>query len=209
LSAIYKINALLLFIAGTQANMMSLSMKCEYIPNMITVLRLILIPPIIIYLLLAEYRVAFFLFFIASLTDAIDGYLARKYHWVTRWGSIVDPLADKTLMILTFLTLGYLGVIPLVLLIVVILRDVIIVGGGVAYHFLIGSYEFKPTLISKCNTFLQILLIILLMFEQAFRVLPLGFIHLLMILVFFTNIMSLLDYVIVWGMKAWHHTHHQ
>jgi cardiolipin synthase (CMP-forming) len=186
---------------------MSLSMKCEYIPNMITLLRLILIPPIIIYLLLAEYREAFFLFFIASLTDAIDGYLARKYHWVTRWGSIVDPLADKILMILTFLTLGYLGIIPCVLLIIVILRDVIIVGGGIAYHFLIGAYEFKPTLISKCNTFLQILLIILLMFEQAFRILPLNFIDLLMIAVFFTNLISLFDYVIVWGMKAWHQTH--
>lgn len=178
-------------------------MRPEYIPNSITILRLILIPPIIFSLLFDRYKLAFSLFCIAGFTDAIDGYLARKFHWISRWGSMVDPLADKLLMAMTFLTLGYIHVVPLWLLITVVLRDVIIVSGGVAYHLLIGTYEFKPSLISKCNTFLQIMLIILLMFQLAFTLIPVFILVLLMKLVFITSLVSLIDYMIVWGYKAW------
>jgi len=178
-------------------------MRAEYIPNIITVLRLILIPPIILTLLFAKYRYAFYFFLIAGLTDAIDGYLARKFHWISRFGSMIDPVADKLLMVLTFLTLSYIHVMPLWLLITVVLREIIIVAGGVTYHFLIGAYEFKPTLISKCNTFLQILLIILVMFHLAFALIPSFLLGLMMKLVFITSIVSLADYVIVWSIKAW------
>ena len=178
-------------------------MRPEYIPNIITILRLVLIPPIIITLVLAKYRFAFTLFFIAGITDAVDGYLARRFQWISRWGAMVDPIADKFLMVLTFLTLGYIQVIPLWLLLMVVIRDLVIISGGIAYHFIIGVYEFKPTLISKCNTFLQITLVILLMFQLAFTLVPVFIITLLMQLVFLTSIISLIDYIVVWGMKAW------
>ena len=137
------------------------------------------------------------------MTDAVDGYLARRFHWISRWGAMVDPIADKFLMVLTFLTLGYIHAIPLWLLLTVVIRDIVIIAGGVAYHFVIGVYEFKPTLISKCNTFLQIIFVILIMFQLAFTVIPLFIINLLMHLVFITSVISLIDYVFVWGMKAW------
>lgn len=178
-------------------------MRREYIPNIITVIRLMLISPIVITLLMREYRLAFILFFIAGLTDAVDGYLARRFHWISRFGSMIDPIADKFLLILTFLTLGYLQIIPVWLLLIVVLRDLMLVAGGITYHVLIGAYEFQPTLISKCNTFFQITLIILLMFEQTFHVLPLEYIHSLMVLVFLTSLISLVDYLVVWGIKAW------
>jgi len=178
-------------------------MKREYIPNIITIFRLILITPIVVSLVMGYYRLAFYLFTIAGITDAVDGYLARRFKWISRWGAMVDPVADKLLMVMTFLTLGYIRIIPLWLLATVVLRDIIIVLGGMAYHFLIGAYEFKPSLISKCNTFLQIILIIALVFQLAFTVIPEFMINLLMILVFLTSIVSLVDYVIVWGLKAW------
>lgn len=181
-------------------------MRPEYIPNVITFLRLLLIPPIIISLLVAKYRLGFFLFCFAGFTDAIDGYLARRFQWMSRFGAMVDPVADKLLIVLTFLTLGFIGAVPLWLLITVVLRDIVIVAGGTIYHFWIGEYEFKPTWISKCNTFLQILLIIVLMFQSAYwqynLISPLA-LKALMILVFVTSVVSLFDYVIVWGLKAW------
>lgn len=181
-------------------------MRPEYIPNIITFLRLILIPPIIVSLIIAKYRLGFLLFCIAGFTDAIDGYLARRFHWISRFGAMIDPIADKLLIVLTFLTLAYIGAVPLWLLVTVALRDIVIVAGGAIYHFYIGEYEFKPTWISKCNTFLQILLIILLMFQWAYwehHWISSSTINALMILVFITSVVSLLDYVIVWGLRAW------
>lgn len=178
-------------------------MKSEYIPNIITIFRLILITPIVVSLIMGHYYLAFILFTIAGFTDAVDGYLARRFQWISRWGAMVDPVADKLLMMMTFLTLGYIKIIPLWLLITVVLRDVMIVLGGMAYHFMIGAYEFKPSLISKCNTFLQIILVIALVFQLAFTVIPGFMINLLMILVFLTSVISLVDYIIVWGIKAW------
>lgn len=159
--------------------------------------------PIFAGLLTNKYELAFWLFAIAGFTDAVDGYLARRFKWISRWGAMVDPVADKLLMAVTFLTLGYIDAVPLSLLLIVVSRDIIIVVGGMAYHFIIGEYEFQPSKISKCNTFLQITLIITLMFQLAYTVLPEGFVHLLMTLVYITSIVSLSDYLIVWGLKAW------
>jgi Phosphatidylglycerophosphate synthase len=180
-------------------------MRPEYIPNIITILRLVLIGPIIFTLLMAEYRLSFCLFLIAGITDAVDGYLARRFHWISRWGAMVDPLADKLLMVITFLTLGYLGVFPLWLLIMVVIREVVIVSGGTLYHFLIGEYEFVPTRISKVNTCLQIILTTLLMFTLSFPIIPIWFLEILMGIVFLTSLISLLDYIWVWGRRAWLH----
>jgi cardiolipin synthase len=181
-------------------------MRPEYIPNIITVLRLILIGPIIFTLLMGEYRWAFCLFLIAGITDAVDGYLARRFHWISRWGAMVDPVADKLLMVTTFLTLGYLGVFPLWLLAMVVIREIVIVSGGTLYHFLIGEYEFSPTRISKLNTCLQIIFTTLLLFALSFPIIPTWFLDCLMVAVFFTSLISLLNYMWVWGHRAWIHS---
>lgn len=178
------------------------TMRREYIPNIITILRLILIGPIVASLVLGRYPAACWLFIIAGLTDAVDGYLARKFQWISRFGAMVDPVADKLLMISTFLTLGFIGVIPWWLIVMVVARDVIIVTGGVIYHFLIGAYEFAPSRISKLNTFLQIILIILLMLHIGFQWLPWSMLNALMIGVFCTSALSLCHYLWVWGWKA-------
>lgn len=177
-------------------------MRYAIIPNIITLLRFFLIIPIIWSLLTHCNKQAFFLFSFAGLTDAIDGYLARRFQWHSRWGSLADPIADKLLMISTCLTLAYLSVFPLLLLAVIILRDLIIVSGAACYHYLKGPYECKPSWLSKCNTFLQITLIMVLLFHHAFEILPAVLIQGLMAAVYFTSIASLLNYVFVWGRKA-------
>ncbi len=181
-------------------------MRREYIPNIITLFRLMLISPIVCTLLIHQYRIAFILFFIAGLTDAVDGYLARRFHWISRWGAIVDPLADKLLMVSTFLTLGYLGVFPLWLLAMIVIREIVIVSGGTLYHLLIGEYEFSPTYISKINTCLQIILTTLLVFNLSFPIISPQLLHILMITVFSTSLISLIDYMWVWGRRAWLHS---
>lgn len=178
------------------------SLRKEYIPNIITILRLVLIGPIVASLVLGRYPMACWLFIIAGLTDAVDGYLARRFQWISRFGAMVDPVADKLLMISTFLTLGLIGIIPWWLIVMVVARDVIIVAGGVIYHFLIGEYEFAPSKLSKLNTFLQIILIILLMLHIGFQWLPWSWLNALMIGVFCTSALSLGHYLWVWGWKA-------
>jgi cardiolipin synthase len=180
-------------------------MRPEYIPNIITIVRLILVGPIVFGLLTRHYHMAFWLFVIAGLTDAIDGYLARRFKWISRWGAMVDPLADKLLMVSTFLTLGYLGIFPLWLLIMVVIRELVIVIGGVVYHFWIGAYDFVPTRISKLNTCLQIILIIGLMFNLSYAIIPMKLINSMMLMVFVTSLVSLIDYIWVWGRRAWLH----
>lgn len=180
-------------------------MNAAYIPNLITVLRLLLVTPIVVGLLTHHYPLAFWLFMVAGLTDAIDGYLARRFQWISRFGAMVDPLADKLLMVATFLTLGYLGILPLWLLTMVILRELVIVIGAVLYHLLIGEYDFIPTRISKVNTCLQIVLIIGFMFNLSYNIIPGTVMKILMGLVFITSFLSLTDYMWVWGQRAWRH----
>lgn len=177
----------------------------EYIPNIITVLRLLLVGPIVVSMYLVDYRLAFYLFIVAGVTDAVDGYLARRFHWISRFGAMVDPLADKLLMMSSYFTLAYLDQIPVSLLAMVLIRDVVIVTGGVCYHFLIGQYEFRPRIFSKLNTFLQVSLVILLLMHLAHGVIPILWLNILMDVVFATTLISMLDYVFVWGKKALNH----
>jgi len=180
-------------------------MSPEYIPNIVTILRLFLVGPLVFTMSMKEYKVALFLFIIAGLTDAVDGYLARRFHWISRFGAMVDPLADKLLMMSSFFVLAYLDQIPIWLLAIVLIRDAVIVTGGVCYHFLIGQYEFKPRLLSRVNTFLQIILIVCILFNNSYYLLKEYWIVGLTYLVFFTSLISMLEYVWIWGGRALRH----
>lgn len=127
------------------------------IPNTLTLLRIVLVVPFAVLLLQQEFIIALVLLMIAGFTDGLDGFLARYFRWRTPFGSIADPVADKILLVTTYVCLGWLGQIPLWLVVVVVGRDVIIFSGSIAYWFLVGRYEGKPTLISKLCTFCQIL----------------------------------------------------
>lgn len=158
--------------------------------------------PVVLLMLDKQFDWALLLFFIAGLSDGLDGYLAKRNHWESRLGSILDPLADKLLLVSSFVVLGWLGYIPVWLVFVVLLRDFLIVLGGVSYHVKIGEYEMTPTVVSKINTFCQIVLVLAIVFSLGFYTLPDQMIQFLIYTVLATTLLSGADYVWVWGKKA-------
>jgi len=131
------------------------------LPNLITVLRILLIYPFVLALLHGEPGTALVLFAVAGISDGLDGFLAKRFGWTSRLGAVLDPIADKLLLLAAYLTLGWLALLPSWLIALVVLRDVVIVGGAVSYYRLFGEYDMEPLLISKFNTVCQVALVVL------------------------------------------------
>jgi cardiolipin synthase (CMP-forming) len=126
------------------------------IPNLITLGRILLVPIVVWAILSGTMWIAFVLFLAAGVSDAIDGYLAKRFKMTTVLGAYLDPLADKALIVSIYLTLGIGGEIPRWLVILVVSRDILIVG-GIILAWLVGSpFKIKPLLVSKLNTVAQI-----------------------------------------------------
>jgi cardiolipin synthase len=123
--------------------------------NQITLLRIILIPVFIITLIEGSPYWPVIIFTFTVLTDAIDGFVARKRNEKTKLGSFLDPLADKMLMFASFITLVYLKVVPLWVFVVTISRDVVILAGWLIIYFITDSLEIKPRLLGKITTIVQ------------------------------------------------------
>lgn len=164
---------------------------------------MVLLIPIIIALITGSYTIAFYLFIVAGVSDCLDGLLARRFGWTSRYGAIVDPLADKLLLISTFITLGYLGQIPTWLVSIVIGRDVWIITGAFAYHFFVGQLEFNPSQLSKYNTFFQILLVVLTVSNLSVLKISPFLLQRLIELIAVFSLLSFLDYTWIWGYRTW------
>ena len=146
---------------------------------------------------------ALVIFFLASATDAFDGFLARHYNWRTRLGAIADPLADKALLITAYLMLVLTDVLPAWLFWLVLGRDLLIVCGGLAFHYGVGRFEMQPSLPGKLNTLIQILValaIIILLADLPMQpwVMDVG-----ILLVAASAIFSGAHYIGVWSLRAW------
>lgn len=178
-------------------------MTVRDIPNIITILRIGLVIPVVMALLQKNFLLAVLLYTVAGLSDALDGYLAKRYDCVSRLGSILDPLADKMLLVGTYVALALLGLLPVWLVFVVVGRDIVILAGALAYHLLIGEYELSPTVISKINTFSQILLgLVIVLAAAGLYALPVRVIDWLVYLVLATTIVSGVDYIWTWAARA-------
>ncbi len=126
------------------------------LPNLITVLRLFAVP-VVIWTILAGYlQAAFWIFLAAGISDAIDGYLARKWEQRTELGAYLDPVADKALLVSIFITLSMVELIPVWLAIAVVSRDLMIIGAVILSWLLDHPIKIKPLWISKLNTVAQI-----------------------------------------------------
>ena len=137
------------------------------IPNFLSLLRIILVPFVVIFLIQGLYGKALFTFTLAGLTDALDGTLARLLNRQTVLGSYLDPIADKLLLTASFVTLSILGIIPSWLTVIVISRDFIILLGIAILSMISIPYVIKPAIIGKITTALQIGTIFLALLFQA------------------------------------------
>lgn len=171
-------------------------LKIRHLPNIISFARIFLVAPFVYYFLNAHYTIAFYIFMIAGASDGFDGLLARYFHWTSRLGSFVDPIADKFLMITTYSLLAWHGSIPLWLFAIVILRDVIILSGVGGVVYILGDVDIEPNIVSKMNTGFQVLLAAFLLFELSYTDLPDVFIHTLMGLLVTTSVLSVTGYFI-------------
>ena len=178
-------------------------MKKRDIPNIISILRIVLVVPIAFYLWNQNYLTALLLFLIGGLSDGLDGFLARRYKWETDLGVILDPMGDKLMMLTAYLLLGWHHLLPWWLVGLVISRDLIIVFGTLLYRKFIGVAKLKALFISKLNTVFQILLVLSIMFAQVIE-LNVLIVDSLLWLVVVTTLMSGYAYINEWGRRAWH-----
>ncbi len=171
------------------------------IPNLLTGLRFLLVPVMVWLLLKGQFWLALGVFMVMGLSDGLDGFLAKRFGWTTKLGEFMDPLADKTMLVSAYITLGWLGLIPKWLVIVVIARDVIILAGAAAYHFVIHHLQMDPSLISKINTLVQILLVLGEIVAKL-ELLPTDILKYLMALTLFTTVISGVSYIVEWSARA-------
>ncbi len=160
------------------------------IPNSITLGRIVLVPLVVWLIITHEMQAAFLLFLLAGLSDAADGFLAKRYNWDTELGAYLDPIADKALLVSIYVTLGLAAQLPAWLVIAVVSRDILIVGAVVLSWMLSRPMSMQPLLISKANTFSQIVLAGLVLAELG---LGLGFEAFVEFLVWVTGTLTILS----------------
>lgn len=174
----------------------------QYLPNGLTFLRLVLAVPLGVLILRGDFGAALVVGLFAGITDALDGFFARRLDAFTRFGAALDPIADKTLITVTFLSLASLELIPWYLAGAVIARDLVIVAGAACYYKMIGPFEFEATRLSKANMFVQISFCVLVLFMQVVDWIPPIAMLAGMVAVLFIAAASGFDYVMSWTIKA-------
>ncbi len=174
----------------------------RHIPNLICILRMVLVWPIVTALIEGRYTMALVLVGVAGFSDGLDGYLAKRFGWQSRLGGLLDPLADKLLLVSAFVTVTYLGLVPVWLTAVIVIRDIVIVTGGLIYQIIVAPVRPEPSKASKLNTAAQLLFLGGVIAHQAFGLPGAPVLVLLGSVVFVTACVSGLDYVIRWSRKA-------
>ncbi len=177
-------------------------MALRDIPNLITFMRMVLVLPVVWALLEREFALAFFLFGIAGFSDALDGFLAKRYNWTSEMGGWLDPVADKLLLVTSFIALGYLQLIPVWLVVMALIRDLIIFSGALAYHYLVKKFEGEPSVLSKLNTLLQIMLVVVVVFSAWTGWPDDGVIALGVWAVAAVVVASGVQYIVVWSKRS-------
>lgn len=178
-------------------------MTRQDIPNVISGIRVLLVAPVIYFLLHKNYHVALGLFIVAGLSDALDGFLAKRYDWTSQLGSFLDPLADKLLLVSCFSVCVLTGLMPIWLFVLILLRDLIVAFGALAYHFVVEEFNGTPPFSSKLNTTFQIVYLVMLISSEGVVAIPTGWIEFVLYAVAATTTISGLEYIWVWGFKAW------
>lgn len=178
----------------------------RFIPNALCIVRMLLVIPVAWLLLRHEFWLTVWVFAFAAFTDGLDGFIAKRCGWTSELGKILDPLADKILLVGVFITLAVIGLVPAWLAAIAVSRDVIISAGAITYNALYGDPRGNPTWISKLNTLCQVGYVMLIVGTQAVQIFPQSLVEVALTvlgaLVFVTTIVSGIDYVLTYSFKA-------
>ena len=172
------------------------------IPNLLTVFRFFLVYPIVISILEQNYNLTLFFFFLAGISDFLDGYLARKFSWESRFGKVFDPISDKVLVIATLISLSLVDEITIYLTVFLLSRDLFIIVGVILSSLLIDNYEIKPYFSGKFNSFILMTYLGFVILEVTFGFVPILFLNFLMGTLILTSIYSVIEYLNYPGRKV-------
>jgi cardiolipin synthase (CMP-forming) len=167
----------------------------RHIPNLICLLRIALIWPTIDALYAGDYWNALLLVFICAVSDGLDGWLAKRFNWQSHLGKILDPLADKLLLVALFLAATWINLLPWWLTAVAVGRDVMIGFGAVIYRFWFGPLHGRPTIVSKINTGMQLAVALAAILGAATGMPTREMVTALAVLTLITTIISGADYL--------------
>lgn len=172
------------------------------VPNLISLARLLAVPLIVWLMVIGQWWFAFLAFCLAGISDAVDGFIAKRFNAQSQLGQYLDPVADKALIMAIYVTLGIQGELPAWLVILVVSRDLLIVGGTMLLYALDMHYEPRPLLTSKINTAAQIALAAVVLSALAFHLpfVAVG-INVLITVAGITTVVSGIDYLIDWGRR--------
>ena len=168
------------------------------IPNVITLGRILLVPIIIWAIASDQMALAFAVFVIAGVSDAVDGFLAKRFHMTSELGALLDPLADKALLVSIFIALGIWGAIPRWIVILVVSRDVMIVGAVIVSWLVDRPVAMKPSMVSKLNTAAQVAFAALVLASLGFEFKPSPYDVILMGFVTVFTLSSVSLYLVEW-----------
>ncbi|MBX2846887.1 MAG: CDP-alcohol phosphatidyltransferase family protein [Acidiferrobacterales bacterium] len=173
-----------------------------YVPNLLTLARIGMVPWLVVLLQQQNYLLSLVVFVIAGISDAVDGYIAKKYDAITKLGSILDPIADKALLVSAYVMLSIMEIVPFWLVVTVVFRDLVIVGGYLIMEIFFGEVTMKPLRISKVNTVVQITFVVIVLVTLAWQVDLSTMLTLFGYLVFVTSAVSGAAYVYIWSIKT-------
>ena len=172
------------------------------VPNIISIARMLAVPLIIWLILMGDMLWAFWLFLAAGLSDAVDGIIAKRFQAETVLGAFLDPLADKVLLVGVYITLGVQGLVPAWLVILVVFRDLLILGGAILYHTITRSLSMAPMAVSKVNTVAQIAFVVLVLAVAGYGLPMAGLVTVLGVVVGATTFVSGAVYLVTWSERA-------
>jgi cardiolipin synthase len=172
------------------------------IPNLVTLIRILAVVPITICLIHHQLGTTLALFAAAAASDALDGFLAKRFGWQSVLGSILDPIADKLLLASVFITLAVIRLVPGWLMATALARDAIIVAGAAAYRVAVGPFSAQASLVSKINTLCQAVFVLCVVARAEFMQPPSWVAAALGAVVFATTVVSGIDYVMTYARRA-------
>jgi len=177
-------------------------MSLRHLPNLLCLLRIVLVYPVAAWILQGRHGAVLALFALAAFTDALDGFLAKRFDWTSELGKVLDPLADKLLLVTVFVCLSVTGLVPWWLTAVVILRDLVILFGALTFKRLFGPLRGAPTAVSKVNTLCQIVFCLAVVATAASGWPGTAALNALGALVLLTTAVSGIDYTLIYSRRA-------